>query len=239
MEIHLILPKSWGDISGSHLVKLARLFLRHKTKPDFLTRCFFFFSGWKPLRKTEVNENGTTFYWFRRGGQKFMVGMNIYTTLVQRLNWITSGFQLTASMPKIKGYTHCNLMLYSVPLEDYLNAENYYTHFAETNKMVALNGLFRTFYKKKKWFASASKAEKYAVFLWFSGVKHMLVNKYPYIFSSGNSTGTASPEETILNLLSALNNGDVTNNEKLFKTHVHECFHELNMKIEQSQKTKK
>lgn len=240
MEIHLTLPNCWHDISGKHLVELAKLFLRHKTKPDFITRCFFLFSGWKPLRKTEVNEAGTTFYWFRCCRKKFMLGVNIYTTLVQRLNWITGGFRLPASMPPVNGFSPCNIRLYGVSLEDYLNAENYYSHFAETNKMVALNGLFRTFYKKNRWLARATKAEKYAVFIWFSGVKNMMVNKYPYLFSSGgNSGGTASPEETILNLLSALNNGDVTNNEKLFKTHVHECFHELNNKIEYSQKIKK
>jgi hypothetical protein len=235
MRIDVTLPKGWHEITGEELVKLAGMFLKYDKKPEFLTRCFFLLSGWKPLRIPNFIEDDKTQYWFKSGKKKFYADIDIFHTMVKQLEWLLAGFKLPASMPTVRGYKSCNVKLYSVSLEDYLNADNLFNAFVSTNEAKYLNQLFSLFYKKKRWVAWASQPKKYAVFLWFSGAKNMLVNKYPSLFyESPGSTGTVSAEETILNLLSALNNGDVTNNEKLFKTHVHECFHELNLKIEQN-----
>ncbi|NQU54156.1 MAG: hypothetical protein HQ522_16635 [Bacteroidetes bacterium] len=240
MRINLKLPKGWHEVDGINLVKLAKLFLKYQEKPDFLTRCFFLFSGWKILKHRELQENGKRYYWFKlHKGKPFFVDVDVFHSLVKELEWILENIKLPAGNPSIKYYKACNYKLYNVTLEEFLEADNFYNAFVTTGEAKFLNQLFGVFYKKKVdivlyW---VSKYEKYAVFLWFSGVKNSLVNKYPYLFSgSSGSTTTSSPEESILNLLSSLNNGDVTNNEKLFKTHVHECFHELNMKIEHAPK---
>ena len=241
MRIDLNIPKSWNEITGTQLIQLAKVFLRFREKPDFLTRCFFLFSGWRPLQRRQFIQDGTTFYWFKHGNDKFFLGVNLFTYLVQKLNWITTGIQLPKSMPPVTGYRHCNIKLFSVILEDYLNAENYYNAFIQTEDRKYLGKLFRVFYKRKKlavrlW--PVSRFQKYAVFMWFTGARNYLAVKYPYLFSGNSESGTVSPDEQILNLLSSLNNGDVTANDKIFKSHVHECFHELNLKIEYSPKNK-
>ncbi len=253
MRVDVTLPKGWHEVDGIHLVKLAKLFLKYQAKPDFLVRCFFLFSGWKAVRRKEFVENGILYYWFElEKGKPFFVDVNIYHSLVNELEWISSEINLPKEMPVIKGFNSCNLKLYNVSLDEFLNADNYYSAFVNTNEIKYLDNLIAIFYRSRgeTWnsekldelsrrFKSTPTAVKYAVFLWFSGVKSFFVQKYPYIFSgNSNSTASVSPEETILNLLSSLNNGDVTNNEKLFKTHVHECFYELNLKIEYSKPNK-
>ena len=239
MRVDLTLPKGWHEVKGDKLVKLAKLYMSHRAKPDFLSRCFFLFSGWKPLRKREIVVDGKNQYWFKKGKQKFYIDADLFTTLVKKLEWVSTGISLPASMPPVRGFRHCNVKLYSVTLEDYLSADNYFNAFTQTGESRYLGKLFAVFYSRRHWFSRASKIQKYAVFLWFTGVKNYLVNKYPYIFSgnSGN-TGIPSPDETILSLLSSLNNGNVTANKDIFKTHVHECFYELNLKIEHAPKIK-
>jgi hypothetical protein len=239
MKIDLTLPSGWHQVAGRNLTGLAKLFLHHREKPDFLIRSFFLFSGWKPLRRPEFILDGKKQFWFKKEKQKFYIDADVFISIVKNLEWITEGISLPAGLPVVSGFKNVNYKLYNVPLETFLEAENFYNAYVQTGKFSFINKLFYLFYTRKKLLAWPSKAEKYAVFIWFTGIKGFLASKYPYIFSnSSGATGAVSPEETILNLLSSLNQGDVTANKEIFKTHVHECFHELNLKIEHAQKQK-
>lgn len=234
MRIDVTLPAGWHEVTGKQLVQLAGLFLKHREKPGFLVRCFFLFSGWKVLKRPGFSDNDVQYYWFKCKRRKFAVEVSIFHALVKKLEWVISGFQLPASMPPVRGFKPCNVKLYNVPLGDYLAADNLYSAFVATGNRQHLTRLFNLFYKRERWFSVPSETEKYAGFLWFSGARHYLVNRYPYLFPGAGSADDVSPEETVLSLLFALNNDDVTLNEKILKTHVHECFHSLNKKIEYS-----
>nr|WP_321357179.1 hypothetical protein [uncultured Draconibacterium sp.] len=237
LRIDLSLPKKWQDIKGKELVKLARIFLKRMEKPDFLIRCFLVFSGWKVLQWRDFFDEGKHQFWFKSGKKKFYIDSGLFHTLVSTLNFLCEKIELPAGNPQIKGYKACNHKLYNVSLETFLEADNFFNAFASTGKGVFLNKLFRTLYTKKRRLLlhRATRYEKYAVFLWFSGIKNFMVNKYPYLFAEGNGV-EADPEEAILNLLSALNDGKPHDNERIFRTHVHECFYELNFKIENAPK---
>lgn len=240
LRIELNLPKKWQDIKSESLVPLARLFLRYQEKPDFLTRCFFLFSGWRVLQRREFVEDNRLQYWFAsrhpersRRKEKFYIPVELFQSLVDELKFLSDKIELPAGNPQIKGYKACNHKLYNVSLEKFLEAENFFKAFAATGKGEYLTKLFKTLYVKKSRLVlhRATRSEKYAVFLWFSGIKNFMVSKYPYLFAEGSGVET-DPEEAILNLLSALNDGKPHDNERIFRTHVHECFYELNYKIE-------
>ncbi len=237
MRIDLNLPKKWQDIKAEDLVPLARLFLKYQEKPDFLTRCFLMFSGWNVLRRKEFVEDHRLQYWFGKANQKFYIPVELFQSLVVQLMFLSETIELPAGNPKIKGYTACNHKLYNVSLETFLEAENFLSAFVSTGKHAFLTKLFKTLYVKKRRviFHRVTRYEKYAVFLWFSGVKHYMINKYPYLFAERTEV-ESNPEEALLNLLSALNDGKPHDNERIFKTHVHECFYELNYKIENAPK---
>jgi hypothetical protein len=239
LRIDLNLPKKWGDISGEKLLPLARLFLRYQERPDFLTRCFILFSEWQVLHRREFVADYKLQYWFRKDKQKFHIPVELFQTLVDELKFLSEKIELPGGNPQIKGYKACNHKLYNVTLETFLEAENFLKAFVATGKGTYLSKLFKTLYVKKRRLVlhRVTRYEKYAVFLWFSGVKNFMVNKYPYLFAEGNGV-EADPEEAILNLLSALNDGKPHDNERIFRTHVHECFYELNYKIENAPKRK-
>jgi hypothetical protein len=80
-----------------------------------------------------------------------------------------------------------------------------------------------------------SEKQKMSVFIWFCGIQRYMVNQYSEMFSGGSVTNS-NPAEVVLNLLSGLNQGDVTRNEKIMNTHVHEVFFELNKLAIQNKK---
>lgn len=249
MDIQLTLPKRWGDITPGQLRKLALLFLRYQNKPEFLTRCFFLFSGWRIVRwRMWEKQDGLYFYFRKQKTGTFMVSSNLFHDLVNNFQWITQGFQMLHFTPKLSGFKDPGLYLYSISLEQFLTAENYYNAFVETGDFKKLNAMVACIYsedfgqmnlkKEAKRVGRRRISDRYSVFIWFSGVKSWLRNKFPYVFSGSDSNEMVAPDAVILNLLSSLNEGDITKNQKILKTRMHEAFHELNSKIENSKSPK-
>jgi len=249
MEIHLTLPKKWSDITPEQLRKLSMLFIRYQDKPEFLTRCFLLFSGWSIVRwRMWIKPDGLYFYFREPKAGVFSITSDLFRDLVNQIQWITKGFQTLPFVPALKGFRSPNLYLYNITLEQFLMAENFYNAFIETGDFRKLDRLLACLYcnsfehlnvnKVAKTIGRRAISDRYACFIWFSGVKSWLSNKYPYIFSASDSKEDAPPDAVVLNLLSSLNEGDITRNGKILKTRMHEAFHELNNKIEYSKSIK-
>jgi hypothetical protein len=222
MDIQLTLPKRWGDLKQGQLEKIAGIFLKYQDKPDFLTQCFFLFSGWRIVRGMMLPDTDGTYFFFKKKGDKvFCITSELFSQLVSNLQWIIAGFQVPAYVPAIRGFKTPTRLLYEITIGQFLTVENYYSGFVDKGD-----------------FKRRPISSRYASFLWFSGVKTWLRSKYPYVFSGSGSDEQIAPDAVILNLLSSLNEGDITRNEKILKTRMHEAFFELNAKIEHSQSNK-
>jgi hypothetical protein len=251
MRVDVTIPKKWGELNSAQLIGLSSLFLKYREKHDFLARCFLLLAGWKILRwRYSSDADGRRFYCFKRPGQKrFYLAADLFATVVKNVEWVTTTIALPGEMPQLKGFHPCDTELYGVSIEEYLKADNYFRAYYSTRKVEYLDTLVAVFYLRKREqydgnrvdrrarrFRTKPMAFKYAVFLWFLAIPIMLKNKYPFVFSGGE-IDSQDPRETVMALLSSLNKGDVTANKEIFRTHVHECFYELDQRIQHS-KTK-
>jgi hypothetical protein len=77
----------------------------------------------------------------------------------------------------------------------------------------------------------AKLAELQAVYLWFTGVKLWLKEKYSDLFSGGGDTdGFGDESEAVMNMLYAITDGRAHENDRVYKTPVHDVLHALNTK---------
>lgn len=245
------LPEAWHELTLDQIYAVSKLFIRNNGAKDFVVRFFMVLSGWKLLKKKEVTEFGKSWYWFSAKGKgKFLVDGDIYTDFVKSLEWIVSEIKLISILPEFGQFRPVDVRLYEVTLDEYLFLDSAFTSYVKTTKVKYLNRMLAIVYRTKKetwnsnildkkarWFWLVPFYKKYVIFLWYVGLKDFLKTEYPFVWQSSGS-GEISHAQAILNLLSSLNNGDVTRNKELFKTHVHEAFYELNLKSEQAMKLK-
>ena len=179
-----------------------------------------------------------------------MVDADLYSDFVKQLEWSTSEIKLVSVLPEFGPFKPVDVRLYEVTLDEYLFLDSAFSAFVKTMQKKYLNRMLAIVYRTKKetwnssildkkahWFVLVPFYKKYVIFLWYIGLKDFLKAEYPFVWQASGS-GEISPAQAILNLLSSLNNGDVTKNKELLKTHVHEAFYELNLKSEQAIKLK-
>ena len=242
MEINLELPKKWIDLKQGQLEAVAGFFLRYKDKTEFLTHCFFLFSGWKLLGSKYQAANEGEYYFRKNKGKPFSIHVEIFRIIVNELSWIFNRFWICSYVPPIRNFTTPNLYLYDVSFERYLAADNHFQIFSASGDPEFLDKMIAVLYRKDfrqmdmekeiKRLKGIPLRNKYAVFIWYSGVKTWIREKYPWLYNNQSGTGEENPDEVFLKILSALNNGDITLNKRILETPVHQALYELNQKIE-------
>jgi hypothetical protein len=248
--INITLPQKWDQLSEQQLEFVSKLLLREVPEVELITRCFFHFSGIKILSKDPVMLDGELCYEFKKSGSgRFPLDIDLTTSIIQRMEWITHEITLFANPARIKRYTGCHFKLYGVTLEEWLIVDQMYIGFAKTKDVKFLDNMLAILYTKpgEKWDTAVSLSDrakrfkrvplfrKYLIFLWYTSVKLWLRTKYTYLFSDAGGKTVQSANDYVMGLLSSLNEGDVTHNPQIKATECHEVFYELNRKIEKSQ----
>lgn len=250
MRIDITLPKSWHDLTQVQFLKVTRLFLKNYQEHELLSHALLIITGWKiePGRMIQTTEE-TDFLVKPEKGDSFWISAEMFYTLATKLKWITDNFQLPAAVPGIRGFVLPNLKLYGATLEQYLMADNFLQAYQHTQKPQYLNLLLASLFLRKNEEFNAERVtlnarrfkfvrfyRKNAVLFWFMGVKDWLASKYPYVFSG--SSNDLSPSDAVINLMTALNGGDITRNKQILQSHLHEALNELNLLSQQSKSGK-
>ncbi len=247
-EIHLTAPVGWHDITSEQLLFVSKLFDSQLSESEFLTRSLISFTGIEPVKHGLVPGDGELLFEFLDpAGELFSLSAEEMKSLIDQLRWLIDSVGLCRLPEKLGGLSPVDSRLFGVTLEEYLLADQLYATYSTSKRVDDLNRFIAVFYRKsgEKWderkykkyiniLRSVPNHAKTAVYLWFSGFKKWIIDKYPYMFGGTESgeTSIPSPDEHILRLFTSLNNGDVTRNKEILHTHVHEVFYELNQKIE-------
>lgn len=248
MEINLTLPTRWSELMADQLEEIARIFLRYSDKKEVLTHCLMLFAQWKIVRWKMFFSNDSSYFFFSQKSKKvFCISGDLFKTLCDRIRWVTEGFWIPSYVPPIEGFHTPHLMLYEISVEQFLTADSFYSRYSTTADQKFLNRMLATLYcdnfrSLDLEFAGEAMGRRqyfrrFAAFMWYSGVKAWLKQRYPYIFTESTDEPT-EPDATVMNILSMLNGGDITRNEQILKAPMHQAFYELNQKIENA-KTKK
>jgi hypothetical protein len=97
-----------------------------------------------------------------------------------------------------------------------------------------------TFEKRERWFCLLPVSKLFAVYVFFTGCRNLLIEKYPYLFNTQNvSSEPVNHAEILKQVMVALNQGDLTKNKVIRQTQLWEAFGHLNELAKQAQKVKK
>jgi len=157
---------------------------------------------------------------------------------------------LMACPSRLAGLYGPDAQLWNVTFEAYLMADRYYRAYSQSQDISFLYSMIGVLWRKKGVAYSdgvvarnarqlrrgASAAECNAVFLWWTGVKLWLKEKYPDLFTdSGDSDtdGNADESDMVMNMLYSVTEGRAHENKQVFATPVHEVAHVLNAKARQ------
>lgn len=243
--LRITIPTKWSELTPAQVSRVARYLDSHGDPTEQLVLLAADFADLK-LRDTIVAADGTPIYRFyhRKDGNVNLDAEQI-TLIISALKWITGDVSLMQS-PVLDGCVTPDHRLYGVTLEQFITAEVAYSHFLSTRNIEALRMCAAALYPRHSFSAEKLPAESQrmarldvqlsAVYLWFTGIKKYLAEKYSYIFSDGGDGTQVGGSEIMLSMLSSLNGGDVTKNETLKATELHEVLYELNEKIKTSKR---
>ena len=243
----------WDQLTPKQLIEVAKIALIPNYEKSFATKVFLKLNGLRvkrgyTLTMTNDGHNFKSYIFQMNWRRPFTISANIFSSMVKKFEWLNDEVTLFHCLPKIGRYQSSDYRLYSCILEQYLFADNVYGAYASNRQRKTLQQLTAVFYHKPKEAFDSSKitrrsrrfaytptAQLFVTYLWYTGVKRWIMIKYPYIFNKSESGTTMSPDESILNLLSNLNQGDITKNESIYKTPVHEALFQLNLMAEKAQ----
>lgn len=252
-QINLISVSGWDKLTPKQLLIVADVASKPNYEKSFPTKVFLRINGLrvKPgyvITKTGDGHDFKSNIFQMNWKRQFTISTNIFTSMVKKFDWLDEDIKLFRCLPKIKGYPASDYRLFSATLEQFLFADNLYNAFAATNQIKYLRQLTAVFYcpvkekfdsakvaKRSLRFIFAKRKHMYATYLWYTGVKKWIMNKYFYVFNGEGASSNTPPDESILSLLSALNQGDITKNETILKTPVHEALFQLNLMSEKVQ----
>jgi hypothetical protein len=230
IRIDISLPRSWAELTPAQLRLIACEFQKPYSQEQLLTHIFLKLTGWR-IKKRQ----GNSYVVYRITDKlSFTCKINNIIPVIESLTWITSGFDTLSFSPSIGKLKSPNKLLYSTSLEQFLMAQNVFSAYSAKPDSSLLLQLVSIYWGSG---AEIKPVDMYSALIWFAGVKTWLQRKYPYVFSS--SGAASDPADSILELLEVLNAGDVTKNETILRTHVHEVLYHLNIELEKHKKTNK
>lgn len=235
MTLNLSLPQKWDDLSPQQLRYVAAQYLAKVAPTQMLVNCALYFSGLQPLPVSN-HQHHILLHRYRR---IVRIPKDQFVAIVDALQWLHTPVTLFALPAKMKGIRSVNYKLYQVTLEQFLSADSMYMAYSVTGDKAFLDRLAAIAYpatRFKTWkgfrLSRASMASKYIVYMWFTSVKAWLIDKYPYLYS-GSSEGAVDPVESVMSLLNALSQGDVTKNPQVKLAPVHEALDSLNRRAQE------
>jgi len=248
MKVELTVPVKWSELTVKQVEYFSRMMLKELTETEVMTLCFLKFSGLKLIKKAIHYKAGYLYIFKKKGFPRFTMDADLATTCIAKMTFLINDISLFALPVSIKKYEAYDYRMFDVNLEQYLLLDSYYQAFLAGKETHYLNKMLAVMYHLpgEKWdneklpvwekrFKRQPLFRKYIIFLWFTGFKKWIMERYWYVFNQGNEISSQpTPDEIVLQLLSALNEGDITHNKEILATSVHEAFFELNRKIEQS-----
>jgi hypothetical protein len=261
LEIKLTAPTSWQALTEQQVVFIAHVLLQQPSKEDLLARCLLKFAGLHPVpitkdlikRCTLLGKPVPSLYRYKN--KILEIPDEQMAVFCRKLEYLAEPPGLMKCPSRLAGLYGPDPQLWTNTFEEYLMADRFYrahsnlVNYPALQKETGLDFLCKmaavlwrkkdTPYSDKELESNTRRirrgtkpAELLAVYLWFTGVKLWLKEKYPDLFTpageSGNEAGDDS--ESVMNMLYAITDGRAHENERVYKTPVHEVLHALNTK---------
>ncbi|MDR0661223.1 MAG: hypothetical protein LBG19_10610 [Prevotellaceae bacterium] len=248
--ISLTAPRSWEDLTQKQLEFVSKCYLKKLTREEFLSICFLKFTNCQLCWRANKWQGIKRIFYLKHKRNKFSLTAEEFGSFCERLAFLVDSIGLTTA-PKIGKLIAPNYQLYEVTLDEYLIADTHYLAYSATEKDEHLSKMIATLWRPANTSFNEDNIErrarklrlkpevKKAIYIWYSGVKAWLKEKYPLVFTNPDSASDIPGDERIMGLLRMLNGGKPQDNPEVLKTQIHEILFELNQRIEENQKQKR
>lgn len=256
MIINLTAPRNWNELSEQQVVYVARVLSQKPTKEELLTRCFLKFTGLHPvlitrqMRKMSKLLGRPVPFLYRYKRKVIALPAEDVQSFCSQLEYLTGEPGLMKCPARLSGLYGPDVQLWTVSFEAYLMADRFYRAYSQSKDTAHLYSMIGVLWRKKGAAYSDSVVERNArkirrhttpdecnaVFLWWTGIKLWLKEKYPDLFTAKSPEDTEEqPDESymVMNMLYAITEGRAHENKQVFSTPVHEVLHALNTKAKQ------
>jgi len=255
MEINLTAPTNWATLTEQQVVYVAQVLSQQPTKEELLVRCLLKFTGLRTVPVTKLMHKLATLAnhpvpnYFRYKRQKVELSAEQIQSFCTQLAYLCEQPGLMACPSQIAGLHGPDEQLWKTTFEEYLMADRYYRAYSRAREnQDFLYSMVGVLWRKKGLAYSdglvdrnarrirrkAKAAECAAVFLWWTGVKLWLRDKYPDLFTgSGDAVPDADESDMVMSMLNAVTEGRAHENKQVYTTPVHEVLHSLNAKSKQ------
>lgn len=214
--IEIKIPTSWGALTDRQLCYLASLTAMELLNADevktlFLTRML------TPKVRYKLGDAAAL------------------AELLPELDWMDTPPEEPIRPHALRGIEAVDAHLSGVPFSHYLQIENYYQGYLQTQEPEALEALMPLLYPG--WDGKRMHETEHVLVLWWLvGLKTAYTQLFPALFSRTAPTGNNQPDmrELMLAEIRALTGGDVTKNEAVLHADTMDALAELNAKAREA-----
>lgn len=246
-RINIYVPTAWDQMTPTQLAYFCQKSAKNNDTLAVQSLCLIKFSGLKITDRILPDA-----YEFKKGRVRFNLDADVFNDLLTRMDFLQQPCGLISPPAKIKGCLAPNNRFYGLRLDQWLVCDTFFTNYVQSHDVKYLDLMLAVLYQKQgeNWdngdhvtarserFSKVPFYLKYWVFLWYTGVKLWLMEKYYFVFSGGTADANQTPaDEVAMGVVRALNDGNLSNNETVKGSDVHEALYELDKIIEHS-KTK-
>jgi len=220
-------PSSWNELTKDQLLFISQLFLKNLTKEEFVIHLTVFFSKLNIIQLSNLNPL-------------------IFEKLEHQYDWIWKKQNLTTQhfsvirfgLKKLYGPAEgFSAMSYE---QFIIFAESYYQLYIETKKEEHLNKFIASLYtlEKNKFnvddfetitkkVSKLSATFKQSIVFFYIGNREYIGRRYEKIFPKGKSETAKKQKYDFLKVIEILNKEDVSKNNEIKRTNIHEVFTHL------------
>jgi hypothetical protein len=253
VTVELAAPTSWQALTEQQVMFVAHILLQQLTKEEILARCFLKFAGLYPVPVTDAFRKRCILFnrpvpsLYRYKNKTLEIPDEQIAIFCQKLEYLAEPPGLMKCPSRLAGLYGPDPQLWNTTdtFEEYLMADRSYRAYSQNQDREHLYGMAAVLWRKKDTPYSdklldgntrrirrgTKLAELQAVYLWWTGIKLWLKGKYPDLFTGGGDGEAAGDEsEAVMNMLYAITDGRAHENERVYKTSVHDVLHALNAK---------
>lgn len=218
------MPASWEEVTPSDLHSLARLSDRSVSRETMLVLLLLRMNGMTFIYNRQRGTGLQTEYRVRKGWRRYWLPVWVLQQYANQLSFLVDSVAALPFSP-LKGVSP---MLYGVAFEDYYAADAQLYRYQQTGRAACLR---RAVYLLTGRRCRPRRVRGREMVIWWAGIRQMLQDRYPNVFS-GDGSQAASPAETLLSVLEALNGFRPQDNGAILRADVHYVLSALNSKIE-------
>jgi hypothetical protein len=250
-NIQLTAPTSWAALTEQQVTFVAHVLLQQPSKEELLARCLLKFAGLYPIPVTNALQkrcallNRPVPSLYRYKNKVIEISAAQIAVFCRQLEYLAGPPGLMKRPSRLAGLHGPDAQLWTNTFEEDLMADRYYRAYSQTYDRAHLYGMAAVLWRKKDLPYSdktlgqntrrirrgAKLAELQAVYLWWTGLKLWLKEKYADLFTpSGDSNEATDESAAVMNMLYAITDGRAHENDRVYKTPVHDVLHALNTK---------